>query len=164
MFGDVEPADVTVPCGVDGRPRYVIGPDDDVVGTATRLQDAVGFDGFDVVAPAFAYDPDEIDVFNQLVDEWLEGGRETSPELRDVLVPVAAAVWNEGTWTDSSDEALERLGPMLDSLGLDAAEQRLLVAPLLERRCSRYGDEAFAMTSEMVLLATMARRGQLLWT
>jgi len=48
IFGDVDPAacDEMIPCGHDGKPLYVAGPDDDIGEILRRLKERLGPDGF----------------------------------------------------------------------------------------------------------------------
>lgn len=51
MFGDIDPdaCDEEIPCGRDGKPFYIQGPDDDAPAVLRQLEDRLGPDGFHFV-------------------------------------------------------------------------------------------------------------------
>ncbi len=162
LFGDAQPAPVEIPCGVEGRPRYVVGPRDDLSDVVARLRRAVGYDGFDVVAPGEAFDPDEVREFRDFLDHCIpQPPDELPPGTHEILVAVAAAVWNIGDLAESPARIVSTLLPDVDEDSRVAMER--FVRVLLDGR-RELGDADFEVTPEIGLLASLDRRELLYWT
>lgn len=59
IFGDIDPnaCEEMITCGLDGKPYYVSGPDDDVQRILKRLETHFGPDGFEFIAALDQLDP-----------------------------------------------------------------------------------------------------------
>jgi hypothetical protein len=82
IFGDIEAASCreTIPCGDDGKPVYIQGPDDDVGGILSQLEASVGRDGFHYI---------------------LEGGDPSAPTLLEFVRGLAVSY----EWFDEEGDA-----------------------------------------------------------
>lgn len=163
LFGDIEPAPVEIPCGVDGRPRYVLGPHDDLADVVERLRRAVGHDGFDVVVFDEAFDRDEVDEFREFLDHCILPRPDGLPgPQHEILVAFAATVWNLAELVESPAEIVSMLFPDVDERFRATLEAYVRV--LYERRLQEFGAADFLATPEIQLLASLDRREQLYWT
>lgn len=161
LLSDIEPAEVEIACGVEGRPQYHVDVADDVVGNVERLRDGVGDDGFDVVVPGGDPRRQEVQVFLAFIEDVLPADIEAG-QLGSILA-IAGQAWNLALLDEGAEAAAELLISRLDALGIPAEQTGRLFEQLIARKREHFAEADFTISPEITTLAELGFRGRLTW-